>query len=278
VKITNIETAPGHWLMAKMGKRVLRPGGVGLTRKLIEALAIKQDDEIVEFAPGLGVTAALAWQAKPQSWTGIELDGLAAERLRAKLRKPEHKVVQANASGSGLPEASADKVYGEAMLTMQGEKQKTAIIQEAFRLLKPGGYYGVHEIALSPEDLSGERQAAIQKDLIDNIKVNARPKTLKAWISLFESAGFEVVKTEQSPMHLLEPKRLIQDEGLLRVLLIGLNMLFHPRIAKRIRGIRAAFRKHQKHMRAFVLIVKKSSKSPNQETPSQYELGKTQPQ
>ena len=32
---------PGHWLLARLGKRVLRPGGLNLTRQLLESLAIQ---------------------------------------------------------------------------------------------------------------------------------------------------------------------------------------------------------------------------------------------
>ncbi len=31
-------TMPGHWLLARLGKRVLRPGGLELTRHLVESL------------------------------------------------------------------------------------------------------------------------------------------------------------------------------------------------------------------------------------------------
>ncbi len=50
---------PGHWLLAKLGKRVLRPGGMEVTRQLVRALDVGPDDDDVEFAPGLGVTAKL---------------------------------------------------------------------------------------------------------------------------------------------------------------------------------------------------------------------------
>ena len=52
------EKMPGHWLLAKMGKRVLRPGGLELTRRLLSELAVTAVDDVVEFAPGLGITAA----------------------------------------------------------------------------------------------------------------------------------------------------------------------------------------------------------------------------
>ncbi|WOO40657.1 class I SAM-dependent methyltransferase [Rubellicoccus peritrichatus] len=257
MKIENIETAPGHWLMAKMGKRVLRPGGVQLTNQLIDQLNISVQDDVVEFAPGLGFTAALVRRKRPKSWTGIELDETAATRLRKKIGSTDHRIVQANASSTGLQENSINRVYGEAMLTMQSEKRKAAIIQEAYRILKPGGYYGVHEIALSPDNLPEEKQSEIQKDLIESIKVNARPVTMKAWLKHFEDAGFEVVTRSTTPMHLLEPKRLIQDEGILRVIKIRFNMMLHPKIAKRIRKIKATFQKHSGYMNAFMAVVRK---------------------
>src|SRR4051794_26597211 len=44
---------PGHWLLARLGKRVLRPGGRQLTHRMIEALNIGPSDAVIEFAPGL---------------------------------------------------------------------------------------------------------------------------------------------------------------------------------------------------------------------------------
>lgn len=49
---TDITIAPGHWVLARMGKRVLRPGGKELTLKMIQNLNITSQDEVVEFAPG----------------------------------------------------------------------------------------------------------------------------------------------------------------------------------------------------------------------------------
>lgn len=47
----------GHWLLARLGKRVLRPGGVELTRTLL-ARAEVTDADVLELAPGLGRVAA----------------------------------------------------------------------------------------------------------------------------------------------------------------------------------------------------------------------------
>jgi hypothetical protein len=59
------EKMQGHWLLARAGKRVLRPGGLPLTRRMLRALTITPKDRVVEFAPGLGVTAEMVLRRRP---------------------------------------------------------------------------------------------------------------------------------------------------------------------------------------------------------------------
>lgn len=39
---------PGHWLLARMGCRVLRSGGIELTPQTLDALDIQTIDDVVE--------------------------------------------------------------------------------------------------------------------------------------------------------------------------------------------------------------------------------------
>ncbi len=68
----DVAKMPGHWLLARLGKRVLRPGGLRLTEVLLDGLAIRTNDEVVEFAPGLGVTARMIMRRGPRSYIGVE--------------------------------------------------------------------------------------------------------------------------------------------------------------------------------------------------------------
>ncbi|MDK6657862.1 class I SAM-dependent methyltransferase, partial [Escherichia coli] len=63
------------------------------------------------------------------------------------------RVTEGKAQATGLGDDSADAVVGEAMLTMQGDKGKAAILDEVRRILGPGGRYAIHELALTPDDL-----------------------------------------------------------------------------------------------------------------------------
>ncbi|MBO9617860.1 MAG: methyltransferase domain-containing protein [Niabella sp.] len=254
---SNISKASGHWLLAKMGKRVLRPGGKKFTQALIEALHITEGDHLAEFAPGLGQTALLALKQHPASYTGIEADADAIEILRQTIIAPNVCFIQTSAAQTGLPAGSKDKVFGEAMLTMQADHRKSAIIKEAHRILKKGGSYTIHELALLPDMLAEPLKAAIQQDLAKAIKVNARPLTVPEWKMLLQQEGFTVKKVITRPMNLLTPARLIQDEGFLRALKVGCNLLTHPRERYRVMQMRAVFKKYKKHIGAILLICEK---------------------
>ncbi|MEM8940300.1 MAG: methyltransferase domain-containing protein [Bacteroidota bacterium] len=254
---TTLNTEQGHWLLAKMGKKVLRPGGKKLTIKLIDHLRINDQDDIVEFAPGLGFTAAVALKNNPKSYTGIELNEEAAGALRRIISGKDERIIIGNASESTLQDNCADKVYGEAMLTMQADHRKSDIIREAFRILKKGGRYGIHELSLEPDDLDDEIKRTIQKEIARAVKVNARPLTISEWTNLLEKEGFKIVKVETNTMQLLEPKRMIDDEGFLRTLKIAFNILTHPKERKRILAMRKTFQRYQKHLSAVAIISEK---------------------
>jgi SAM-dependent methyltransferase len=253
----DIDKAQGHWLLARMGKKVLRPGGKELTLKLVNSLKITNKDNIAEFAPGLGFTASLALKNTPLSYIGIDADEKAIAHLKEKIKGSNINFIQGNAAETNLQEASKDKVFGEAMLTMHADHRKSEIIREAHRILKKGGLYAIHELGLTPDNIDEETKALIQKELAIAIKVNARPLTETEWRDLLEKEGFSIRVIERNPMHLLEPSRIIDDEGFFQTLKIGFNILTTPKARKRIMEMRKTFKKHQQHMNAVAIIAEK---------------------
>ena len=254
---TDLDKAQGHWILARMGKKVLRPGGRELTEQLVGFLGIGPGDDVAEFAPGLGHTAALTLGRHPRSYTGIELDPDVAAMLRGKLGGPGRTIVQGSASATGLPDACMDKVYGEAMLTMQADHRKQEIVREAHRILRPGGFYAIHELGLTPDTIDAAQKATVQKDLALSIRVNARPLNAPEWTELLEREGFVVKHIAMSPMRLLEMGRMVDEEGLWRTQRISLNILRHPAARRRILDMRRVFRQHSAHMNAIALVAVK---------------------
>src|SRR5690606_13447838 len=253
-----IDKMSGHWVLAKAGKKVLRPGGKKLTEKMLSSVSISSKYKVVEFAPGLGFTAKKILSQEPQTYIGIDSDNNVIGFLTNKFKDTRALFLARNAAQTELEDGSVTRVVGEAILTTHADHRKREIIREAYRILKPDGIYAIHELGLQPIVLPETRKNDIQKDLAMAIKVNARPLTISEWKYLLEQEGFTVINQAVCPMRLLEIKRMISDEtfsGFLRI--IG-NILLHPLIRKRILQMRSIFRKHEENLCAVMLIAKKN--------------------
>ena len=97
----------GHWLLAKMGKRVLRPGGIELTRRVIKAARPAKEDRIVEFGPGVGKTAEILLAAEPKEYVGVDPNKEGTQQLLETISKHgQARLQQADAKNTGLPDGS----------------------------------------------------------------------------------------------------------------------------------------------------------------------------
>ena len=71
---------PGHWLLARLGKRVLRPGGRELTERMLTDAELAGVD-VAELAPAWK-TARSILARHPHSYVGVESDENAVELTR----------------------------------------------------------------------------------------------------------------------------------------------------------------------------------------------------
>jgi SAM-dependent methyltransferase len=247
--------------MARLGKRVLRPGGHETTRWLLAHAKIGGEDDVVELAPGLGITARAIVARGPRSYVGIERDQDAravATRTVARSGHPDARILGGDAVKVPLPNGSVSLVLGEAMLSMQSAAKKRAIVAEAHRVLRPSGRYAIHELALRPEDIDPALYERIQAELSASIHVGVRIGTVPDWQHWLEEAGFVAESVTTAPMRLLEPDRLVQDEGLLGTLRFLWNALRTPGAVARLRHVRRVFRKHQAHLCAVAIVARRA--------------------
>lgn len=246
---------PGHWLLARMGKRVLRPGGRELTDQLLASLDIGPSDDVVEVAPGLGSTTELVLGRNPASYVGVDRDPVSAERVAHVVAAPNRSVIQASAADTGLPDLSADVAFGEAYLSMQPAGQKAKIIAELARLVRPGGRIGLHEVAFAPDGIAEADAAAVAAALTSTIKVNVSPLTIAGWVELLDEGGFDVAHRATAPLHLLEPRRLVADEGLLGAARFVSRVARNGDARSRVLAMRRAMGANADHLQAVVLTA-----------------------
>lgn len=261
----DIVRMPGHWLLARLGKRVLRPGGLRLTRRLLQSLSIGPADDVVEFAPGLGLTARLILETQPHSYVGVERDAKAMQWMARHLAGHLNaSVVKGAAEATSLPAGSASVVLGEAMLSMNTQEHKQRIVAEAFRILRPGGRYGLHELCVVPDNMPAQQQRTIDQALSSAIHVGARPLPTHEWKALLETAGFSIIRIGYAPMHLLRPWRLIRDEGIVGALRLAKNLLIDGDARRRVLAMRRVFESYRENLSAiFIVAEKRSARSPD---------------
>lgn len=252
-------TMPGFWLFASLGKRVLRPGGIALTKWMLDQLEIGAEDNVVEYAPGMGVTARLALARNPRGYSAIERDARAAALLRADLRGGERRAcINADAVDPlPFPDGWATVVYGESMLTIHPDADKERILGEVFRVLAPGGRFAMQEISLVPENTSAELGERIRRELVRAVCHPARPQTTARWREILEARGFSVTRETRRPVHLLEPQRLIEDEGAEGALNFLSNTVMDPVASDRVRVIRGLFETYRDHLCGYCCVCRK---------------------
>ncbi|MDI3312943.1 MAG: methyltransferase domain-containing protein [Mycobacterium sp.] len=246
---------PGHWLLARLGKRVLRPGGRGLTERMLSAAGVPGAD-VVELAPGLGVTAMTVLHRKPASYVAVEFDEDAAELTGAAIGA-RGRAIRGEAAHTGLPDASADVVVGEGILTMQTDAHKPEIAREAYRVLRPGGRYAIHEMVLQ-DGVDEDAKSEVRRALTRSIKATVDPLRAAEWRQLLTDAGFRIDNVLFAPLLLLEPRRVIDDEGPLRALRFAWNVVRDRDARERVLDMRNTFRKYRDVLTSIAIVATKA--------------------
>lgn len=251
----------GFSLLGSLGKRVLRPGGAELTDQLLDGLAIGEDDDVVEIAPGRGRTAQLILDRHPASYVAIDRDEAAEDSIRPMLHGPNQRFHRASVSQTGLDDSSCSVAVGEAVLTMHPRAAKEKIVAELARIVRPGGRLGLHEVAFQLDDLDPANevddleQTRIRTELTSDFKVSFNAMTMEEWTGMLADAGFELKSVHRAPLRLLEPDRIIADEGVVGAAKFAANVLADPQVRHRITHMRAAMRRNAPHLRAVAMVA-----------------------
>lgn len=226
-----------------------------MTAHLLAGLDVGSTDDVVEVAPGLGATTRLVLERNPASYVGVDRDPDAAGLVESLLDGPNRRVIAASATDTGLADQSADVVFGEAYLTMQPNSLKERAIAELARVLRPGGRFAMHEVSFGSDAIDPDDRAAATADLTSTIKVNVTPMTPGEWEALLERHGLEVIARHSAPLHLLEPRRLIADEGFVGAARFVINVLRDQDARARVVAMRRAMRTHEAHLGAIGLVA-----------------------
>lgn len=252
----SIEHVPGHIFLAKMGKKLLRPGGRRATEALYALADLKEGERVCEIATNRAITAMELVRR-----FGVHVDGVdASEEFLSVARRTvaacglEESIRLHVGAGHELPfeEGAFDAVVAEAVITMLPPHRKAETLAEAVRVLKPGGRLVIHELAWADQP-----DADIHKALVRAIRHGASPLTVENWKLLATQSGFGGTIVRTGMMSLMSPRGLIRDEGVFGVLRIATNVLRTPGAFARFKEMAGFFRRHHRQLRYIVLRADK---------------------
>ncbi|HDG1699361.1 TPA: methyltransferase domain-containing protein [Kluyvera ascorbata] len=235
----------GHTFLASLGKTRLRPGGVDATEWLFNQSALSPDSTVLEVACNMGTTSIELAQRFGCTIYAVDMDKNALAKARENIAAAglgeNITVMEANATKLPFADETFDVVINEAMLTMYVDKAKTRLIDEYYRVLKPGGRLLTHDIMFTQERLETRGQAQLEEIM----KSNVSPMTQAAWKTLFLDSGFRSVDTHHGAMSLMSPAGMIRDEGLARAAKILFNALRTRENRTRFLGMFRFFRRNR---------------------------------
>jgi arsenite methyltransferase len=109
-----------------------------------------------------------------------------------------------------LPDASVDVIISNCVINLSADKRR--VLQEAFRVLKPGGRFAVSDVVVR-----GEVPAEVKRSVELWVGCVAGALEEREFVRLLEEVGFEAVDIEPTRIYRVEDGRSFLDAAVLDV-------------------------------------------------------------
>lgn len=160
---------------------ILHPGGLELTRELVELCNIWPGASVLDVACGTGETVCFVAERWAARVYGVDRSEQMIRRAEAKARARGVTVQFATADAARLPfgDAVLDAAICECTLCFL---DKERVIREMVRVVRSGGCVGVHDLCWMDDTPDGLKRTLAEIE-------GERPETLQGWRRLFTHAG-----------------------------------------------------------------------------------------
>jgi len=175
-------------IFAKFPSRVIRPGGLRLTRQLLEYCTFEQGVKVVDIGCGAGITVQYLRDACHLCAIGIDLSEQLLQQARE--RVPDLPVLWASGENLPFPDNSFEGVIAECSLSVMEDVNK--VLAECGRILISGGKLAITDVYIRKEEgndcLPGETGAM----------------TYAQFKKIVEENGFHIIVWEDQSIFLKE--------------------------------------------------------------------------
>jgi predicted O-methyltransferase YrrM len=252
----NPDLATGHQVLAAVGKKILRPGGRAATEQLLRFANFQPGETVLELAASFGESAIALSKQFGVRVIGIEKNPDSVARARANIEAAgvTHlvEIIEGDIFHLDAISERFDYVLAEAILTMQSPLGKAKLLKMIHDRLKPSGQFLSHELCVR-----SDRQAEIHQALAQTLRVNSTPLTEAAWIEACETDGLKVLQHQTGKMGLLDPARIVKDEGWSNAVKFFWNILTQAQLRQRVFAMQQVFQKYKQDLGYLILVAER---------------------
>lgn len=186
-------------LEAAYGKGMMSEGGTAAIEHLFDSVHM-QDKKALDIGSGLGGVAFFVADRYNASVIGLEINAWMVNE--AKRRTPEHLVdrvdfVQVTDGSWPFADGIFDVIFSKGVLTHV--EDKTDILNECYRTLKPGGILVISDALSSEARVWGEQISRLN----EMESLNMYPESQSGYITLLKNHNFllQSVRDDDKPCH-----------------------------------------------------------------------------
>ncbi|MBW8348369.1 methyltransferase domain-containing protein [Bacillus sp. IITD106] len=196
-KVVLIEQSIYLEFLSKFGVGSAHPGGMDLTKEILESEEINETTNILDVGCGTGQTTAYLASHYGANVTGMDINPIMVEKSRYRMANTQLpvEIIQASIENCPLEKDTFDYIFSESVLAFVSASRA---LKEIFRLLKSGGRFIANELTLN-QQLEAPEQEEIKKFYGFGSFLME-----EEWITLLEEIGFKNIQVYKPPYSLTE--------------------------------------------------------------------------
>jgi SAM-dependent methyltransferase len=236
------------FMASYVGLSVIHPGGFNATRELAESCHLDSHTKVVDIACGKGTSAIYLAERYGCEVVGIDIseDLVSQATILSKKKGLAGKVTFRVGDALQLPflDDEFDAAVSQAMLVLVSDKRRA--IQEALRVVRPGGYLGWLELSWKKPP-TAEFMDAVSNVLCAYCMRNVH--TFQDWESLLKAAGIDQIKVqpfslEGGTVSSGGMRGMLSNEGFINTARVMFKYMTNTKIRKRMRTMNGFFKDH----------------------------------
>lgn len=183
-KVVLIETSLYLDFLSKFGVSGAHPGGLSLTKEILQTEEITSTSRILDVGCGTGQTAAYLAAQYGAKVTAIDINPIMIEKAKNRVKQHQLSVeiMQASIENFPLKDCTFDFIISESVLSFVN---KPRALREIYRLLKNDGRFIANELTLNKQLSITDEEEIKQFYGFDSLPME------KDWITLFKRTGFK---------------------------------------------------------------------------------------